>query len=391
MSAGGAAWSAIGRGELALMPLPAGALGADVGGLPLARDSGVVTNSEAASDANGPTTAAELARLGRLTGYQLDYGGDSPATGKLYEVETEVELYQSSVGARAGLAFWRKDNTKTSALRALGISLSMSLSALPALGPGAFGVSGIATVKGAPPFRGVEVAFAHGDIVGMVTIDGQVLATMRSLAIRDALALRVRIAGVLAGRITGPAAALPGKLKVGPLSTGPNLETLALTPTDFTLSRVTSEGYTDATTYNAISAYQRTLEPAGSIGSLKEQVELYPDAITALAELVGLRRLFTSPAGLKKIGFNTSGEYSYHPHSVPVAAGDQSFTVFGVANFANGKSADLGYTIIRVGSTLELLTFATPTTSPLSNAAIAALASAAAEQAAHHLQSAPVA
>ena len=102
---------AFSRTSLALMPLPQRALrlGSEASGLTLAYDSGVVTNGEAAANANGPTTGAKLGALGRVTGYQLDFGGDAPNGERLSQVETGVELYQTPAAAAQGLAFWRTD------------------------------------------------------------------------------------------------------------------------------------------------------------------------------------------------------------------------------------------------------------------------------------------
>src|SRR5262249_62180368 len=59
--------------RLDLMPLPRSALGPGTGALRLARDSGVVSNAYAAESAGNGFTAADLARLGRMSGYTLDY------------------------------------------------------------------------------------------------------------------------------------------------------------------------------------------------------------------------------------------------------------------------------------------------------------------------------
>ena len=88
--------------QLALMPLPATALGSAAAGLPLAQDSGTQLNQAAAQDSSGngsgSVTAAQLAKLGRLTGYRLDYSypGAAIVLGLrgLGGVQSDVDLYQ---------------------------------------------------------------------------------------------------------------------------------------------------------------------------------------------------------------------------------------------------------------------------------------------------------
>ena len=72
--------------KLALLPLPRAALGQDGRSLSLAPDSGSDSNAHAASQTTGNVTAAQLKRLGRISGYVLDYGtpfSDSPAVSSM--------------------------------------------------------------------------------------------------------------------------------------------------------------------------------------------------------------------------------------------------------------------------------------------------------------------
>ena len=127
--AGGAsaAERSVSRASLALMPLAKPALGKEAFALPLDRDSGVQTNADAARNATGHVTAAQLTRLGRLTGYELDYNdaaGHALAARKgLLEVSTGVELYGSASAARNGLAFWRADAQKLLRMSSVGIGV----------------------------------------------------------------------------------------------------------------------------------------------------------------------------------------------------------------------------------------------------------------------------
>ncbi len=377
------------RPKLALMPLPASVLGSQVAELPLAHDSGVVSNAEAASDANEATSASTLAALGRVSGYQLDFGGDTPAHGSLYEVETSVEMYTSAAAAGRGLAFWRRDDADTAVIRKEipSISIALSLFDLPAFGAGGFGDQGAVTVKGASPYRGSDIDFRVGQLVAMVVVAGPGGA-LRALALKDALALRTRIGEVLTGRVSGPRTVLPGKQKVGPAPNGPNLEQVALLPSDFVVVKVASQGYTPDG-YNGISQYQRTMRPAGGIVSFQEQVSLYPNAIAAVAEFAGLRELLTTKAGEKESGFSTVvGGSHFNSHIVSLVAGGESFAIIGQAPGAS--KVELAIIVIRVGDTIELLYAANPTTLPIPDAEVSALATAAARRASAGLQQSPV-
>jgi hypothetical protein len=367
--------------QLALMPLPTTVLGAAVSGLTLAPDSGVVTNGQAASNANAPTTAATLAGLGRVSGYQLDFGGDAPTGAPISQVETAVELYRSAAGAARGLAFWRKNELDVSVARQLGFSVSLSLFAASGLGGGSFGDDGTLSVKGAPPFQGADVYFRVGRLVGSATVGGHGLNMLRSLALTEARSLRQRISAVLAGRVSGRPAVLPGKVRAGPPPGGPGLEPLALKPTDFVAAKLKSQGYTVDTFLNPISEYRRTMVPAGTIASFQEQVALFRDATQAAYELGVLRALFTTQAGLNASGLNGKDSTSFKPRSVPVTAGDESFAAIGLDHTKSGASAYLGYVVVRLGRTLEILVIANPASRPIPASALTALAAAAATRA----------
>lgn len=60
--------------NMALVPVPKSALGPAGHSLPLARDSGTVSNALAASESSGDVTPKQLNKLGRVGGYLLDYG-----------------------------------------------------------------------------------------------------------------------------------------------------------------------------------------------------------------------------------------------------------------------------------------------------------------------------
>jgi hypothetical protein len=74
--------------KLTRVPLPKSALGPAGSSLPLARDSGVVSNTKAASQSSAGVTARKLTRLGRVTGYLLDYGNPFGSGAGIREIQT---------------------------------------------------------------------------------------------------------------------------------------------------------------------------------------------------------------------------------------------------------------------------------------------------------------
>jgi hypothetical protein len=367
-----------------LMPLPAKALGSQVTGLPLVADSGVVSNDDATSHASGDVQGSTLAKLGRQTGYRLDFGGGVPGAGRLFEVETEIERYGSASQAAKGLAFWHKDDADHSRDQALGAKVQLSWFKVSGLGRGSFADDGTVTFKGVPTFGGADVDFRVGPYVGRVTIEGRSLADVRALAKRDARALRARMLGVLAGRVTGPATPLP---KAGRPHGSPDLATLALGPSDFTTATVAKQGYELDRDFNPLAEYERDLTPAGTIATFHETVALFRDSTQAGSVLALLRSALSTKAARNAI---IGGRGTYNPHPVALEAGDDAFGLLGVATVGS-RSAYIAYTVIRVGRTLEITVLGSPTTFPITDPALGVVGHAIANRAASGLAARPVA
>jgi hypothetical protein len=360
------------------MPLPAVALGSQVAGLALAADSGVVSNDDAANHASGDVKGSALAKLGRLTGYRLDFGGGMPGAGRLFEVESEIERYGTAAQAAKGLAFWRQDEMKHGRDKAIGAKVALAWFKAPGLGAGSFADDGTVSLKGVPTFAGADVDFRVGAYIGRVTVEGHTVADAHSLAVRDAHALRARILGVLAGRVNGPVTPLP---RAGRPKGGPDLAALALGPSDFTSARVAQQGYQLDRDFNPVAEYARELSPAGTIASFHETIALFRDPTEAGSALAVLRAsLSTREERLAIIG----GTGTYDPHTVALRAGDDAFGLLGVAS-EGGKSAYVAYTIIRVGRTLEITVLGSPASLPITDSALGAVGRVVANRAASGL------
>jgi hypothetical protein len=198
--------------RLALMPLPRQALGADAIGLPLANDSGVDSNRDAAQNAGAGVTAADLTSYGRITGYTLDYA--SPASALLMphgllEVKTIAELYRDKSTAARGLVFWRGVTKKLGSGTSDGVTIRLS--------PFDAHVNGDAfafelTYQRAGKTLGYvgDIVFRAGNLLGAVFVTSSDGAGLRTRTLKLASRLSLRIKQVLAGKLTGTPVALPG-------------------------------------------------------------------------------------------------------------------------------------------------------------------------------------
>src|SRR5262245_18515933 len=103
----GVATGAVPHEQLALMPLPKTAYGAQARSFGLDLDeSGVVDNARSAADTSDPTdTGKSLALAGRVTGFSITFANLKLLSkpGKLVYVSSSVDLYRDSHAASAGL------------------------------------------------------------------------------------------------------------------------------------------------------------------------------------------------------------------------------------------------------------------------------------------------
>jgi hypothetical protein len=199
-----AAAAAAGTASLELMPLPRSALGPGTAALELAPDSGVVSNTYAAHDAGHGFTAADLAKLGRITGYELDYvlpNATVPQTRHaLLGVETIAELYSDPRTAKGGLAFWRGVTRRLSKSDTNGVTVSMSaFRAHP--GDGSFAFELTYRRAGQPLYYVGDIVFRSGPLLGAVFVSATDSSGLRTRTLHLADGLESRITLVLAGRI----------------------------------------------------------------------------------------------------------------------------------------------------------------------------------------------
>src|SRR5256885_17071502 len=103
-----AASASAARVKLSLIPLPKAALGSSAHGLALAHDSGVISNT-AAANRTADASPGTFKKLGRVTGYALDYGSAYSAAAGIPDVRTAIEQSKTSAGAKRGPAVCGKE------------------------------------------------------------------------------------------------------------------------------------------------------------------------------------------------------------------------------------------------------------------------------------------
>jgi hypothetical protein len=348
----------VSRAQLALMPLPKALLGAGAVALPLDQDSGVITNADAARNASGHVTAAQVAALGRLTGYELDYndsGGSALLHGHgLVEVQTEADLYRNDLAAHWALAFWRKDELVPVSLSSSDIKVTLKKVALPGLGADGWAYQGMAKVKGKPTLYGTDVYFREGSLLGYVSVSAANRSATLPLATKLVPALRSRIEGVLAGRVKGPPVPLPGKAKAGPPPHGPPLDRLTLRPVDVGGGKVKSQGYRLDKDLSPISEYERVMSPAGGLPYLDEEVALFHSPLEAGYAAATIGKVLVSRNAAKLLGTISGAKFSsFKAKAVHLGVGDESYGVIARVGLPNGQKVDEAFAEIRIGPTTE--------------------------------------
>jgi hypothetical protein len=263
------------RVKLALIPLPKSAIGSAVHGFTLAHNSGVVSNATAAlSTPDG--TAATFKKLGRVSGYVLEYGNAFTGAAGLTDVHTGIEEYKTAAAAKRGLAFRKKEDSKLGALNNPGFAVTNVLVKVPAVGKRHFAYLTSYSASNIAPVSGLREQVLDGRYVLDVIVTAGSAATAKALAPKLAKKLDARLRLALRGRLHATPVKLPPKQKAGPPPGGPDLSALALLASDFTGPASVDKGYfVDPA---AISDYSVFMLPAGQFDVLLQDIEWYPSA-----------------------------------------------------------------------------------------------------------------
>jgi hypothetical protein len=262
--------------KLAVVPLPKSAIGAAAQSFALAHDSGPVSNAEAAAHAPGATTRT-FRKLGRLTGYVLEYGNAFTGAAGVTSVHTGIDQYKTASDARRALVFWKAQDAKLSRLD----NPSFSVTSVPVEVPApAVRTSHFAyltsySASNIAPVSGIDEQVADGRYVLDVIVTAGVASTAETLAPELIKKLDARFRLARAGRLHARPVKLP-KLKAGPPPGGPDLSTLALRKSDLVGKVTASKAY--VVDPAAVSDFSVFMLPAGQFDALDQEIEWFPVA-----------------------------------------------------------------------------------------------------------------
>jgi hypothetical protein len=262
--------------RLALVPLPKSELGAAARSFALAYDSGPVSNAAAAAHAPDATTKT-FTKLGRVSGYGLEYGNAFTGAAGVTDVRTAVDRYRSAADARKALAFWKKEDSKLGRLDNPGFSVTSVPVDLPAPASRTSHFAYL-TSYSAPniaPVSGIDEQVADGRYVLDVIVTAGTAAEAVALAPKIAKKLDARFRLERKGRLHAKSVKLP-RQKAGPPPGGPDLSVLALRKSDLVGKANVSKGY--VVDPAAISNDSVFMLPAGPFDALDQEIEWYPVA-----------------------------------------------------------------------------------------------------------------
>jgi len=257
------------RIKLSIVPLPKSSLGPAAHGLTLAQDSGVLANGD---------VAAGFKKVGRVTGYLLDYGDPYRGGAGVTAIETDVNKYRTARGAKRGVVLGRSgDVAGVASLAQVGLAFAGHALARPRLGGRSFAFVWMANIVGSDPVSIVDVQWTEGRFTLQVQVAAGTPAGAGSLARRLAKRLDKRLRLALAGRLHGKPVKLPPRLTAGPPPGGPSLATLVLQPSDLgNGAAISDQGYSVAP--GALSEYDVEMQPAGAFDDLEQIIDWYPSA-----------------------------------------------------------------------------------------------------------------
>lgn len=257
--------------KLALVPLPASAIGAVAKALPLQLDSGPVTNNAAENASGGVVTAKQLAKLGRRGGYQLDYGTPYTNSPGVHQVQTGVEHYTVDKGAGDALKAWRKYAAIEERLRYFGEPISVHGLSLPKLADGGWAYVSKASFTGLAPICSAFGMLRDGAYVLSFRVSAGSEPAAKRLALVVVKRLDARLGELVAGSLKASPVHLPVAPKAGPPPTGyPDPALAALGVSDFSQGTLVKAGYVKPS--GDLSQYGVAMAPAGPFDDLTQEI-----------------------------------------------------------------------------------------------------------------------
>jgi hypothetical protein len=294
--------------QLALMPLTKAAYGAAANSLTIDSSSGVADNADAArADLDPTVTAATLKKLGRMTGYALDFSNIRAFTSRsgLVDAASGVDLFEDADGAARYAAKQLAEPRQLERRAANGVSFrNVSSFRIPLESGSAEAVSGEIRLGGLSFWMTFSV-FRRDKLVAEVALTrAKGFDEDRARIVPLTRALDARIRGVLDGSVEGKPVPLPPSTRqelggLGAPNGGPELADAVLTAGDFGTGKLVGEGY--ARDQSAVAVYLRRFEPAKLGGARVRRadltVQLHPSAKDAYAALATRRAAVTGARG----------------------------------------------------------------------------------------------
>jgi len=262
--------------KLAIVPLPKSAIGSAAQSFSVARDSGPVSNAEAAAH-TAHASKATIKKLGRVGGYVLEYGNAFTGATGVTDVHTGIDRYKTAGDARRSLVFWKNQDAKLGALDNPGFSVTSTPVTVPApaVGTSHFAYLTSYSASNIAPVSGVDEQIADGRYVLRVIVTAGTASVAEALAPQLAQKLDARFRLARKGRLHAKPVKLP-KLKAGPPPGGPDLSALALRKSDLAGKVTVLKQYVADPA--AVSDFSVIMLPAGPFDVLDQEIEWYPVA-----------------------------------------------------------------------------------------------------------------
>lgn len=320
-----------GHMKLSVLPLPKSSLGSAARRLRLQHDSGLRPNpriaiAELPLSPNHSFTASGgplLAKLGRVSGYALDYGVGTSGSAGITEVWTSVDLYKTRADAKSGLAFWKRADRTFVGGRRGNLDIATQTKKAAPVGSRRFAFRVHYDATNIAPLFGVDEQFTQGSYEADVTVWGGSVASVDEFAPKLAGKLEARIKLALAGRLHAKPVELPPAPKAGPPPGGQDLAPLGLTPTDLGVQASAWEHGYLGNSGLALSYYSDMM--AGQFGIFSQDIEWFATANQAsfTADLATVLFGDATSINLSSVGDGAEGALATNP-----SGGDTAQLIF---------------------------------------------------------------
>jgi hypothetical protein len=361
--------------QLALMPLPKAAYGPAAAPLTIDSSSGVADNADAArADLDSTVTAASLARLGRITGYALDFSSVRAFASRagLVDAASGIDRFDNADGAARYAAKQLAEPRQLERRADNGVTFrNVSSFRIPLESGTAEAVSGEVRLGGLSFWMTFSV-FRRDKLVAEVALTRpDRFGDDRARIVPLTRALDARVRGVLDGSVHGKPVPLPPSTRqelggLGAPTGGPELADAVLTADDLGGGRLVGEGYTRD--QSAVAVYLRRFEPArlgkAQLARADLIVQLHPSAKDAYAALATRRAAITGVRGSSLLTSAFSAAFgSTAPRTVArigapetVRAGDAAFVLRATFHPRGRRATELLIGVVNVGRLDQIVT-----------------------------------